>query len=1108
MRVLALLLLAAPLLAQTYLQRGIISADSTLSLTGSPYIVQGTLSVYGSQNPRLTIEPGVELRFVQNAGLVIANPNGLEGDNNRGQLWATGTAEEPIRFVANTPGQVWGGVRFYNSADFGGATSQLEHAVIAGASCNLQLYRTLSPTPRKLSLEEASADGLMLYQCVPAPTLENLSVTGSAAWPLTLYGSALPQLIGVTTSGNGMEAARYTGTIVDDLTLDLAAWPFPLVFDDLTEVASLACPRLTLPAGTELRFLADASLCIGNHNNFNGGVYCGQLTATGTEEEPIRFVADTPGQVWGGLRLCDASDFDGAQSQLEHVLISGADCDLRVMYSSTPVLQNLVLEDAAGDALLMQSCYPAPALDSVTVRGAGGFALSLIGSALPALNNFSATDNGDDRACYTGTISADLTLDLAAWPQSLVFKDATTVVGPTNPRLTLPPGTELRFLAGARLNIADTRNIANNNYRGQLTAVGTGAAPVRFVADTPGQTWGGLRFCNSADFGGAASQLEHAQIAGADCNLRLYKSASPELRSLVLEDARDDALLLEECRPAPAIENLQITGSGGFALSLDGSELPALTNLVTSGNGDDRARYYGVIAADLTLDLASWPHALVFSGLTSVFGPDNPRLTLPPGTELRFLHGASLHIAGDHDLEGDSYRGQLRAVGTAEEPVCFVADTPGDFWVGLCFHNSADYNGAASELEHARIADASTNLSLTSTASPTLRNLQLEGARHSGLQLISCIPAPAIENVSVNGSAEFPLVLYGSALPELVNFSASGNGDNRAGYGGTITRDLTLDPAAWPWPLVICGQLIVAGADNPRLTLPAGTELRFQQIGRLDIAYPTVQAGTSYRGQLTAVGTVAEPVRFVADDPELGWLGVRFNNSADYGGASSELRYARVEGARDGVTLRSTDSPELLDLVLAEAENASLTLLDAYPLVQRCCFLDSGRGLYVYNADTTIIGDTLSAACTFMGNHDWDLYNDGPGAVLARHNGLCTPNGELISDRIFDQLDDPAKGLVSYDPLGEVGLLRVTVEYRPATEVLHMEWCPLFGATSYTIYGQDTDGYAPVLVDTVATTMNTWLDIPLADLPHLQFYTVTGEVSAAVRDAELRGGCR
>ena len=55
----------------------------------------------------------------------------------------------------------------------------------------------------------------------------------------------------------------YTGTIGQDLTLDLAAWPLDVLFTGTTWVFGAAGPRLTLPAGTELRFAPGARLAIG-----------------------------------------------------------------------------------------------------------------------------------------------------------------------------------------------------------------------------------------------------------------------------------------------------------------------------------------------------------------------------------------------------------------------------------------------------------------------------------------------------------------------------------------------------------------------------------------------------------------------------------------------------------------------------------------------------------------------------------------------------------------------------------------------------------------------------------------------------------------------------
>ena len=81
---------------------GNIMVDTTWIKINSPYIVTGTVQVY--PNITLSIEPGVVIKFNQNARLQIG-----------GELIAKGLETDPIIFAANTafptPG-FWGGIEF------------------------------------------------------------------------------------------------------------------------------------------------------------------------------------------------------------------------------------------------------------------------------------------------------------------------------------------------------------------------------------------------------------------------------------------------------------------------------------------------------------------------------------------------------------------------------------------------------------------------------------------------------------------------------------------------------------------------------------------------------------------------------------------------------------------------------------------------------------------------------------------------------------------------------------------------------------------------------------------------------------------------------------
>jgi len=114
---------------------GNISTDTIWANNGdeSIYVVINDVYVQhtGSDITKLTIEPGVEVRFEQNTGLYI-------GWTNNGALYAKGTEEEPIIFTSNSspvyPG-AWEGIQFTTKTIT--TVSRMEKCIIEYGGHNL-----------------------------------------------------------------------------------------------------------------------------------------------------------------------------------------------------------------------------------------------------------------------------------------------------------------------------------------------------------------------------------------------------------------------------------------------------------------------------------------------------------------------------------------------------------------------------------------------------------------------------------------------------------------------------------------------------------------------------------------------------------------------------------------------------------------------------------------------------------------------------------------------------------------------------------------------------------------------------------------------------------
>jgi hypothetical protein len=283
-------------------EKTVLSADG-----GGCFLVKGDLRVNGAESS-LTIEPGVTVKFAENAGLTVS----------KGSLVATGTKAKPIVLTGERemPGY-WKGVLILNSER---TENALEHVRIQFAG-NANTYRSVEPAALMFDnrygkstfkihhTELSNSDGHGLY-------VEHKTELDFADNTLTKNKAGAAQ-IDPDVVGHLDATSTYAGNEADQVTI---------MGRKITKLET-TWPGIDAPYRVtgDLTFADDAFVTIGPGATFefeeNTGlsVQRARLNATGTADKPITLTGarQVPG-FWKGVVVTNSDSIDNA---LEHVAI-------------------------------------------------------------------------------------------------------------------------------------------------------------------------------------------------------------------------------------------------------------------------------------------------------------------------------------------------------------------------------------------------------------------------------------------------------------------------------------------------------------------------------------------------------------------------------------------------------------------------------------------------------------------------------------------------------------------------------------------------------------------------------------------------------------------
>lgn len=430
----------------------------------------------------------------------------------------------------------------------------------------------------------------------------------------------------------------------------------------------------------------------------------------------------------------DAGTDGGHEVTLASITVTASSNTLAVNES---IVLIAVARDAAGNVVETPLSWTSsePTIVSVdaegTARALRSGAATITATAGGRSGSVALTVTG---AVHSGSITANEVWRAIDGPHLVTGE--VYVGGPSGAILRIEAGTEVRFASGTGLSVAE-------GEAGALVIEGTAEKPVKLTAHalTPARGhWSGVSLGSGASTQSSLSHvtLEYCGHASRDACLTIGgEGTEVGVQSLTIRDGSSDGVQLwGGASFATGSSNLGVHRVTGTAVTIDLTQVHTLPAGGTfTNNGHNVVKVKGQdLQSSRTWINPGIPYT--FDSDPYIEGPNNPTLTLSPGTELRFASQVMLHV-------GSSDRGNLRAIGTAAEPIVFTADSenpePG-FWYGIVLEDRAS---ATSRLEHVAIryggidpgADSlpGANLRVRGDKGPVLVNSRIEHSLGCGV---------------------------------------------------------------------------------------------------------------------------------------------------------------------------------------------------------------------------------------------------------------------------------------------------------------------------------------------------------------------------------------
>jgi hypothetical protein len=380
--------LAGNTLGGVYVQTSTVTNNALWHKLDTPYLLENVTVAGQSAAPAvLTIEPGTELRFVEEGGMII-------GDTDQpGKLVAQGQVDKPIVFTSNQTDKTkgwWARLRFnatdagstlaYSTVEYGGRL----HGIYKYAG-NIMISGAENVSVSNCTISNSSTNGVYFDNAQGFATFSENTLTNNGQESDRTYGGYgikiyADQIRGIE-SNNSVSGNLLGGVYVrsDTITNDATWYPLdaPYVLETVTVNDPLQ-PTMTVEAGTELKFLEDTKLVIDT----------GRLVAQGTVFTSNQ---NFPTKGW----------WKGIQFGQEAVASSLTDCTIEYGGGSGTYIQDTNIDILTSNGLNIHNC-------TIGNSKVYGIKIRLGGKVDLAGTTFNANETADiyvDRgscATYTG----------------------------------------------------------------------------------------------------------------------------------------------------------------------------------------------------------------------------------------------------------------------------------------------------------------------------------------------------------------------------------------------------------------------------------------------------------------------------------------------------------------------------------------------------------------------------------------------------------------------------------------------------------------------------------------------------------------------------------